>query len=62
MTANARLTVEQMRAFVSAVNDLVETMIVPLRGQDTPGARPVQINFNAFPVVDAAAQPAGDAS
>lgn len=62
MTANARLTVEQMRAFVSAVNDLVETMIVPLRGQDTPGARPVQINFNAFPVVDAAVPPAGDAS
>jgi DNA-binding transcriptional ArsR family regulator len=62
MTANARLTVGQMRDFVTAVNELVEKMIVPLRGQDTPGARPVQINFNAFPVVDAAAQPAGDAS
>lgn len=62
MTANARLTVEQLRDFVTAVNVLVEEMIVPLRGQDTPGARPVQINFNAFPVVDAAAQPAGDAS
>jgi len=62
MTANARLTVEQLRDFVAAVNDLVEKMIVPLRGQETPGSSPVQINFNAFPVVDAAAQPAGDAS
>ena len=62
MSANARLTVEQMRVFVSAVNELVEQYVVPYRGQNAAGARPVHIEFNAFPVVDATEQPSGDAS
>lgn len=62
MSANANLTLPQMREFVSAVTELVERLVVPYRGQIAPGARPVHIEFNAFPVVDAAEQPAGDAS
>ncbi len=61
-SANTRLTIEQMREFTSAVNEVVEHFVVTFRNQDAPGARPVHIEFNAFPVVDAAAQPAGDAS
>lgn len=60
--ANTRLTVDQMREFVSAVNELIEHYVVAFRGQDAPGARPVHIEFDAFAVVDAAAQPSGDDS
>lgn len=61
-SANTRLTVEQMRAFVSAVNELIDRFVIPFRGQQVAGARPVHIEFNAFPVVDAAEQPTGDPS
>jgi DNA-binding transcriptional ArsR family regulator len=61
-STNTRLTVAQLREFTSAVNELVEHYVVTFRNQDTPGARPVHIEFNAFAVIDASAQPAGDAS
>ena len=56
-SANTRLTIEQMREFVSAVDAVIEHYVAAYRSQDAPGARPVHIEFDAFPVVDAAAQP-----
>jgi len=61
-TVNARLTAEQLQIFVSAVNQAVDDYVIPYRDQQVPGARPVHIEFDAFPVVDAAYQPEGDAS
>jgi len=61
-TVNARLTAEQLQLFVTAVNQAVDDYVIPYRDQHVPGARPVHIEFNAFPVVDAAYQPEGDAS
>jgi len=52
-TANARLTLEQMQAFVRAVNAAINTLVIPYRGQEVEGTRAIQIHFNAFPVVDA---------
>ena len=56
-SANTRLTVEQMREFVAAVDEVIEHYVSSYRSQDAPGARPVHIEFDAFPVVDAAPQP-----
>jgi len=61
-TLNSRLTAEQLKVFVDAVNRAIDDYVIPYRGQQVPGARPVHVEFNAFPVVDAAYQPAGDAS
>ncbi|HEY4152889.1 MAG TPA: helix-turn-helix domain-containing protein [Pseudolysinimonas sp.] len=52
-TANARLTVGQLHAFVTAVNQAMNTYVIPFRGQQGEGTRAVQIHFNAFPVLDA---------
>lgn len=52
-TANARLTLEQMQAFVGAVNAAIHRYVDPFRGQQIDGTRAVQIHFNAFPVLDA---------
>ncbi len=52
-TANARLTLEQMQAFVSAVNTAIDELLVPYRGQQGDDTRAVQVHFNAFPVLDA---------
>jgi len=52
-TSNARLTLEQLQAFVGAVNSAIETYVIPFRGQQVEGTRAIQIHFNAFPVVDA---------
>ena len=52
-TANARLTLEQMKVFVDTVNTAIEELLVPYRGQQGEGTRAVQIHFNAFPVLDA---------
>ena len=54
-TVNVRLTVEQMTAFTKAVDAVVIEFLEPYRGQQAPGARPVQMQFNAFPIVDAEA-------
>ena len=61
-SANTRLTIEQLRELTSAVNELVDHYVATFRNQDAPGARPVHIEFDAFAVIDATAQPAGDAS
>jgi DNA-binding transcriptional ArsR family regulator len=61
-SANTRLTIEQMRDMVRAVNRVIETYVVEYRDQDAPGARPVHIEFDAFAVVDGVAPTTGDAS
>lgn len=53
-TINVWATPEQLASLVTAVHKVLEEQTAPLRHQqDVPGARPVQIHFNAFPVVGA---------
>ena len=51
-TFNLRLTAEQLAQVVDALGEFAARVLDPLRGQDLPGARPVQLQFNAFPVLD----------
>ena len=51
-TFNLRLTAEQLAEVVDALGDFAARVLDPLRGQELPGARPVQFQFNAFPVLD----------
>jgi DNA-binding transcriptional ArsR family regulator len=56
-TANLRLTAEQLESITKRWDEVVDTMIEQYRGQEGPGTRPVQIHFNAFPVMDGAETP-----
>lgn len=60
--ANMRLTVEQLETLTAAWEAFSAEHLEPLRGQDLPGSRPVQIQFNAFPIVDGEPTPAPDGS
>ena len=51
-TINLRLTAEQLKDLVDRWTALIDPLIVQYRGQNPPGSRPVQIHFNAFPVID----------
>jgi DNA-binding transcriptional ArsR family regulator len=51
-SANSRLTAEQLSAFNAEFSALVDKYIIPNKHQTTPGARPVHVNFQAFPVLD----------
>jgi DNA-binding transcriptional ArsR family regulator len=51
-TANVRLTWEQLAALTSAWQEFSLLHIEPFRGQDVAGSRPIQVHFNAFPIVD----------
>ena len=51
-TASAPLTVEQLRELSRAWDALLRDFVQKYRGQQVPGSRPVQVQFNAFPVVD----------
>lgn len=54
-TQNLRATAEQLEAIVAAWERFSREHLDPLRDQgDVPGARPVQVHFNAFPVIDPA--------
>lgn len=59
-TANLRLTKEQLAAVVQSWEKWFEETVAPLRGLDEPESRPVQIHFNAFPVVGGVATPDPD--
>ena len=52
-TFNTRLTAAQLHQFVVDVAALTEKYVTPFKNQTVPGARPVHIVFQAFPVVDA---------
>ena len=53
-TAHVKLTSEQLKAFGEEYQDLLATLMAKYRGQETPGARRTQIQFNAFPLIDEA--------
>lgn len=51
-TTNISATPEQVTALVDAWEEFSREHLDPLRGQwGAPGTRPVQVHFNAFPVV-----------
>ena len=52
MTANLRLTVEQLNELTDNFGSFIDDQLARYRGQNLPGSRPVQIHFNAFPVID----------
>jgi DNA-binding transcriptional ArsR family regulator len=57
-TLNTRLTAEQLQKFAVEVMALTEKYVMPFKHQNVPGARPVHVVFNAFPVIDGDVVPA----
>ena len=53
-TAHLKLTKEQLKAFGEEYMELLNALTDKYRGQETPGARRTQIQFNAFPLIDEA--------
>jgi DNA-binding transcriptional ArsR family regulator len=51
-TTNLRLTVAQLREVAEAFQRFDEENLAKYRGKNPPGSRPVQVQFNAFPVLD----------
>jgi DNA-binding transcriptional ArsR family regulator len=51
-TSNLRVTKEQLKEIVDAYDTFSTALADKYRGQNPPGSRPVQIHFNAFPVID----------
>lgn len=57
-TANLWATAEQLERVTEAWDRFSAEHLTPLKAQrDTPGARPVQVHFNAFPLVDGKENP-----
>jgi DNA-binding transcriptional ArsR family regulator len=56
-TINLRLTSDQLRDLVASWDAWIQEVLEPLRDRDDPGARPVQVHFNAFPVIGGAITP-----
>jgi DNA-binding transcriptional ArsR family regulator len=50
-TINLRLTPEQLQGLVNEVDEVLWRYIDRYKTTPTPGARPVQMQFNAFPLV-----------
>ena len=51
-TVNLRLTSSQLRDVTAAWQQFVAEHLDQYRGKNPAGSRPVQIHFNAFPVID----------
>ena len=51
-TVNIRLTRDQLKQISEAWDAFIDPFIMKFRGQNAVGSRPVQIHFNAFPVLD----------
>lgn len=60
-TMNLRLTRDQLAEIVRQFFLFSREFIEKYRGLDDPGSRPVQIHFNAFPVVDGVETPMNNA-
>jgi DNA-binding transcriptional ArsR family regulator len=56
-TVNLRLTSEQLAAMVGELQEISTRYAQLYRNQQAPGARPVQLQLNAFPVMDAEENP-----
>ncbi|MDF1478733.1 helix-turn-helix domain-containing protein [Leifsonia sp. H3M29-4] len=57
-TINLRVTREQFKEITEAWMEFINPFVVRYRGQNPPGSRPVQVQFNAFPVLDGEETPA----
>lgn len=57
-TSNVQLTREQLSALGDDLMAVLDSYLDRYRGQRTPGARPVQIHLDLFPLVDGVEQPA----
>ena len=51
-TSNLRLTKEQLAEIAAEFERTTMTFINKYRGRNDPGSRPVQIQFNAFPLTE----------
>lgn len=60
MTTNLRLTVAELTELTDRLDAAIEPLIEEFRGRDAPGARPVQLHLNAFPVVSGVPTPDPD--
>jgi len=60
--ANVRMTAEQLETLSRAWEAFTAEHLDPLRGREEPGSRPVQIQFNAFPVIDGEPTPTTEGS
>ena len=56
-TINLRLTQPQLDEITREFDKFAKVFIEKYRGKDEPGARPVQLHFNAFPVLDGTETP-----
>jgi DNA-binding transcriptional ArsR family regulator len=57
-TANFNATIDELKNVVRAWHDFDEKYLQPLRGRKAePGARRIQVHFNAFPLIDTQAAP-----
>lgn len=59
-TSNFRLTAEQLGDFRNRFMAMVEEFHDRFRGQSVPGSRPVEMQFNAFPIMDGEVTPGSD--
>lgn len=50
-TTNLKLSVEQLAEITDAWEVFLDSQLAKFRGQTGPGLRPVQIHFNAFPIM-----------
>jgi hypothetical protein len=53
MLSSVNPTADQLAEFVHEIEGVVTAFAERYRGQTIAGSRPVQIQFNAFPVIDA---------
>jgi DNA-binding transcriptional ArsR family regulator len=51
-SANVRLTAEQLEELTTDISRRITEFVDEHRGRNVPGSRPVQIQFNAFPLID----------
>jgi DNA-binding transcriptional ArsR family regulator len=51
-TMSANMTPAQLKEFTGEYMKLAEKYVVPNEDSHTPGSRPIQVNFHAFPVLD----------
>ena len=52
-TLNAQFTADQLKAFTGEMEAILREKLEAYRSDPkTPGARPVQLHFNAFPLID----------
>lgn len=58
VTANARLTQEQLDLLGQDLLRVLDSYLDRYRGQSTPGARPIQVHLDFFPLADGEEQPA----